>query len=58
MLFVALTGLVTTNECDIVAVFVATDKSGFLGGRTSSDGVLLNGNGSFIKSLIRMLIFH
>lgn len=58
MLFVALTGLVTTNECEMVAVFVAANKSGLLGGRTSSDRVVLNGKGSVIKSLIRVLVFH
>jgi hypothetical protein len=58
MPFVALTGHVCTNECEMVAVFVATEKSGLLGGRTSSDRALLNGKGSVIKSLIRVLVFH
>ena len=36
MLFVALAGLVSTDECEMVAVFVAANMSGLLGGRTSS----------------------
>jgi hypothetical protein len=42
MFFVALTRLVSTNECEMVAVFVATNMSGLLGGRTSSYITLLN----------------
>ncbi len=40
MLFVAPTGLVTADECEMVAVFVAANMSGLIGGRTSSDRVL------------------
>jgi hypothetical protein len=58
VLFVALTGLVSTDECEIVAIFAAANKSGLFGWRTSSDRGWFDGEGSVIKTQIRLFVFH
>jgi hypothetical protein len=56
--FIAVTGFISTYECNFIAVVAATDMSGWFGGRTSFRDGLRNGEGNLINSLIELRGFH
>lgn len=58
VLFVALTGYVPTKERNYIASFAATYESGWIFQRASSGEWFRNGEGSFIKTLNMILVFH
>lgn len=56
--FITVTGFISANECNFIAVFAATDERGWFGRRTSFRDRIRNGEDSLINSLIELLGFH